>query len=916
MDVASSSGSPGGGSDSIVELNIKTLDSQIYSFHVDKTTSVSSFKEKIAEKIGLPVAQQRLIFRGKVLKDEHLLSEYHVESGHTLHLVERQPAQSQPPSGSSSGDANANHGAQGNDGAPRNRIGRVSHSVVLGSFNVGEQGEGAVPDVNRVIGAVLNSLGIGNQTGANPMPNFATPAVSGQASHGNGTAAEHGSPGNRSQAGNATQPGQSLPSQPVQFPLTGASVPLPSFNAPIPDSLNTLSDFMNQMERVLSQIGNPNDQSSPDMPDQSPTELPFNAAGLPRPEALCFVLRRAEQLLEEGASASVSRIAERLERNLSSTDTSVRTQVQSELVQAGLAMQHLGALFLELGRTILTLRMGQSPAESVINSGPAVYISPQGPNPLMVQPFPLQTSPLFNSSSVSSPPAPAALGHIGVIGSAPRHVNIHIHAGTAFAPMVSAASARPGSAEGTAFAPMVSAASARPGNAEGTQGENNGAGVPANLGSTQILRNVSATVLPHPAGGVTSAVTMEPAVTGVSSSQTEGSSSIASMVAEIDAGLRNLAANPSAGLPEGIMQLFSVVDAGSDTGGAQQTSETNIPRSEPQKVLSESLQGGSSSSNFFQASSSNESKVMPESASRESTEIQDGPNAAKSVPLGLGLLGLQPKKRTQPSNAQLKSAESRTTGATSDESSSTIAAGQQVLQSLASLRSSAGGRNPLNEGDLTRQMPQAPDQGSRSQPDMMGLMSQVLDNPAFSGILSGIAGQTGVGSGDDLRGMFQQLTQSQDARNSINQLAQQVNIQDMSNMFSGSGSRGQDGGGAIDFSSMIQQMMPVVSRALSGNNSSSQTDSFITVERDQQQPEPTSIAQRSEVDIQEVVERINMESPPQDILRAVVEASLVDNEAGNTEELVHELCNDEDLAIEFMEVLSQDLRRRFSDDSK
>ncbi|KAL8144276.1 hypothetical protein V2J09_017308 [Rumex salicifolius] len=901
MDVASSSESStsSGSSNSIVELNIKTLDSRIYSFLVDKTTSVSSFKEKIAEKIGLPVAQQRLIFRGKVLKDEDNLSEYHVENGHTLHLVERQPAQSQPSSGSSPRETNANHGTQGNDGAPRNRIARISHSVVLGTFNVGEQGEAAVPDVvNRIIGGVLNSLGIGNQAGLNSMPNFATPSVSGQASNGNGAAAEHGNTGNGSQAGNATQPGQSFPSQPFQYPFAGASVPLPSFNAPVPDSLNTLCEFMDQMERVLSQIGNPHDQSSPDMPDQSPTELPSNAAGLRTPEALSIVLRRAEQLLEEGASASVSHIAERLEQNLSSTDTSVRSQVQSELVQTGLAMQHLGALFLELGRTMLTLRMGQSPAESVINSGPAVYISPQGPNPLMVQPFPLQTSPLFNSSSVNSAPAPATLGHIGVIGSAPRHINIHIHAGTAFPPLVSAVGARPVSAEGT-------------------QGDNIGANVPGNSGSTQILRNITATVVPRPAGGITSTATMGPAVTGVSSSQTADSSSMASMVAGINADIRNRVASLSAGL-QGVLQNSSIeLGRGGDTAVTRETSETNLPRSEPQKVLSENQQEGTNSSNLFQASSSNELKVMPESTSRESSEIQGGPNAAKSVPLGLGLLGLPPKKRTQSSNAQVNSVESRTSGATSDEIPSTIAAGQQVLQSLASLSSSTSG-NPLNIGlTVPMPMPQAlapgmqdvsiQDQSSRSQPDMMGLMSQVLDNPAFSGILSGIAGQTGVGSGDDLRGMFQQITQSPDARNSINQLAQQVNREDISSLFSGSG-RGEDG--AMDFPSMIQQMMPIVSRALSGNTLS-QTDSFITVERNQQ-PEPTLIAQRSEVDIQEIVQTINMESPPQDIFGAVVQASLVGNGAG-TEELVHELCADEDLANEFMEVFSHDLRRRFHD---
>lgn len=39
----------------------------------------------------------------------------------------------------------------------------------------------------------------------------------------------------------------------------------------------------------------------------------------------------------------------------------MRSQVQSEVVQVGLAMQHLGALLLKLGRTILMLRMGKSP---------------------------------------------------------------------------------------------------------------------------------------------------------------------------------------------------------------------------------------------------------------------------------------------------------------------------------------------------------------------------------------------------------------------------------------------------------------------------------------------------------------------------------------------------------------------------
>ena len=39
---------------------------------------VSLFKEKIANEIGVPVEQQGLIFRGKVLKDDQLLAEYRI----------------------------------------------------------------------------------------------------------------------------------------------------------------------------------------------------------------------------------------------------------------------------------------------------------------------------------------------------------------------------------------------------------------------------------------------------------------------------------------------------------------------------------------------------------------------------------------------------------------------------------------------------------------------------------------------------------------------------------------------------------------------------------------------------------------------------------------------------------------------
>ncbi|KAL9999816.1 hypothetical protein Hdeb2414_s0460g00898641 [Helianthus debilis subsp. tardiflorus] len=281
----------------------------------------------------------------------------------------------------------------------RPRVGHVSHSVVLGTFGVGEQDEGGSPDVNQVIGAVLNFFGQGLIAGTGttqPHMQFSMPM---QVALGNET-------------GNQSQPRSPRQSMPQGYQIPVGSVPaVPTLATPIPESLHTLSEFMNHMDRALSQNGN----STEGFPS---VELPSNARGLPSLAALAIVMRQAQRLLSGPAVDSLSHTARRLEEQEGSSDVTVRTQIQTEAMQSGLAMQHLGALLLELGRTMLTLRIGQSPAESSVNAGPAVYISPSGPNPIMVQPFPLQTSSLFGGSA----------GPVG-IGAVPRHLNIHIHPG-------------------------------------------------------------------------------------------------------------------------------------------------------------------------------------------------------------------------------------------------------------------------------------------------------------------------------------------------------------------------------------------------------------------------------------------------------------------------------------------------------
>ncbi|GFZ10501.1 ubiquitin-like superfamily protein [Actinidia rufa] len=933
---------------------------------------VSLFKEKIASEIGLPVGQQRLIFRGKVLKDDHLLSEYHVENGHTLHLVVRQPSESQPPSSTSSGENSANNGSRGHDAnatGPRNRIGQISHSVVLGTLNAGEQGEGMVPDITRVIGAVLNSIGLGSQTATNviggvqPTVQFNTPA---QAPQGHEAEGMQNNTGAQTQAGLQAQPGQALPSQ--------------SLPQPIPDSLHTLSEFMNRMELALSQNGYQQGQSPNNRGDLPTVELPSSARGLSTPETLIVVLRHAERLLSGHAVAALSAFAGRLDQDRGSTDHTVRGQIQTESTQVGMIMQHLGALLLELGRTILTLRVGQSPAESYVNAGPAVYISPSGPNPMMVQPFPLQTNPLF-SGSASAPPNPGTFGPVG-IGAVPRHVNIHIHTGFSLAIIVSAVGPRASNA--------------------GAQGERVNQTGSGDSGQARVLpvRNViAAAVSSRPS--VTSA-----SQTGVSGAQPPQDSALLSpLIAEVNSRIRNLVDNMrnENQAPSGQSEISSIQNpaVGSGTGNDEGNSQLRhladngagevslsvpgvVPEREHQKAhrehglnpkdaLSNSSVGG------FSNLSNRETTLKPvddsESAPR-SDQGNDSPEGATAVPLGLGLGGLQPKhepylmklalgttlvaclsnalalqdahlaslgalstqcivfalhallcisstpikndpdtSRIRQPRSEGKSSDGTISGASS-QNQQTRASGQQVLQSLANRRNintPSSGQLPPAVGCAMEGI-QIEGQGADGQLDTASAMSQVLQSPALNGLLAGVSEQTGIGSPNVLRNMLEQFTQSPAMRNTVNQIVENLDSQDLGNMFSGSGG-GQ--GGGIDLSSMFQQMMPIVSQALLGGSTIPQPMPAVGPdprlqynERNLNTNEKTN-NQDSQIDLQQVALRIEHQNPPQEIFRSIAEsaAHLYDN--GNAgEDLVNELCCEAGLASEYMEILGHDLRQR------
>jgi ubiquitin-like protein Nedd8 len=68
-------------------ITIKTLSGRKLSLDFDNTQKISEIKEALTEKEGIPVQQIRLIYSGKILKDEISIEEAKIAPGSTLMMM-------------------------------------------------------------------------------------------------------------------------------------------------------------------------------------------------------------------------------------------------------------------------------------------------------------------------------------------------------------------------------------------------------------------------------------------------------------------------------------------------------------------------------------------------------------------------------------------------------------------------------------------------------------------------------------------------------------------------------------------------------------------------------------------------------------------------------------------------------------
>ncbi|KAL9238478.1 hypothetical protein vseg_012894 [Gypsophila vaccaria] len=83
-----------------VAVNIRCSNGTKFAVKTTLNSSVANFKSVVAQTSDVPAEQQRLIYKGRILKDDQTLASYGLQADHTIHMVRGlAPSASTPPSG-------------------------------------------------------------------------------------------------------------------------------------------------------------------------------------------------------------------------------------------------------------------------------------------------------------------------------------------------------------------------------------------------------------------------------------------------------------------------------------------------------------------------------------------------------------------------------------------------------------------------------------------------------------------------------------------------------------------------------------------------------------------------------------------------------------------------------------------------
>eukprot|EP01117_Protostelium_nocturnum_P005935 TRINITY_DN2135_c2_g1_i2.p1 TRINITY_DN2135_c2_g1~~TRINITY_DN2135_c2_g1_i2.p1 ORF type:complete len:598 (-),score=246.37 TRINITY_DN2135_c2_g1_i2:135-1928(-) len=141
-----------------IQINIKTLDNKTVPIVTKTNILVSDFKKRIESEMKVPIQSQRLIYQGKVLKDNLFLKDYSMKDSSTLHMISRPDNQPNNTNNPSSLPSNSNSSPAPPQSSNPNENIPQPHNLLMGSISIPENA--SMPQFSHLLGEVFNSLGI------------------------------------------------------------------------------------------------------------------------------------------------------------------------------------------------------------------------------------------------------------------------------------------------------------------------------------------------------------------------------------------------------------------------------------------------------------------------------------------------------------------------------------------------------------------------------------------------------------------------------------------------------------------------------------------------------------------------------------------------------------------------------------
>ena len=105
--------------DEEIQVKIKmTANAQVYTVKVSKSDTIQVLKEKVQKETSIPPESQNLVYKGRILANEKLVSDYKIENDHTIILVKKhipvQPSSSENKTTTSNTTTNTNTNSNSN----------------------------------------------------------------------------------------------------------------------------------------------------------------------------------------------------------------------------------------------------------------------------------------------------------------------------------------------------------------------------------------------------------------------------------------------------------------------------------------------------------------------------------------------------------------------------------------------------------------------------------------------------------------------------------------------------------------------------------------------------------------------------------------------------------------------------------